>query len=275
MDERYNRSPERSVAQGAEAARQAGRDVADLVHEKQLAYGDSSGLQYSFWRLVLEPYKTNALPEGGPAEAHYVLPASLVDQMPRLTRVMDRVFRIVSNPAKDRMGEDPWRDLAGDAVCGMVMPVGTRPTEDRSVTPTGDEMVPLGTPSERGASPFRPGTPCPHCSRRDWQWMNPVYGACSLCPRARIEAKHADCLRKHGMALSDHGQAVWDPMRAPVQPATNPPPGRTRPWNEGPVHPDDVAGEPNPNIVSSNKIIADAVLGGAWAPLPPEEEGKA
>lgn len=118
MPDNYNRSPERSVQQGAETARQAGHDVGDLVYEKQLAYGDSSGLMHGFWHMALRQYKT--VSENG-AEV-YAIPVALVDHMPRLTRVLDRVFRLVGNPTADRMGEDPWRDLAGDAVCGIVMP---------------------------------------------------------------------------------------------------------------------------------------------------------
>lgn len=97
----------------AREARDAGYSVADLVHEKQLAYGDASGIQYKLWQALLEQYR-----EGD----EYRMPVALMDHIPRLTRVFDRVCRIVSNPAADRMGEDPWRDLTGDGICGIVMP---------------------------------------------------------------------------------------------------------------------------------------------------------
>lgn len=133
-------SQDRSPTEGAEAAREAGRQIADLVYEKQLAYGDASGIQHNIWKALLQQY---LLPAGeavsyhmengstmcldpGRGAALYVMPEALMDHIPRLTRVFDRICRIVSNPATDRMGEDPWRDLAGDALCGIVMP-RTRP----------------------------------------------------------------------------------------------------------------------------------------------------
>ena len=129
----------RTPQQGAEAARKAGQEIADLVYEKQLAYGDASGIQHAIWKALLAQWL--APPNvswwaGDPQEevvrfnlgGQYVIPVELMDHIPRLTRVFDRICRIVSNPAMDRMGEDPWRDLAGDALCGIVMP-RTGPSE--------------------------------------------------------------------------------------------------------------------------------------------------
>lgn len=120
----------RTPKQGAEAARDAGRKVADLVYEKQLAYGDASGIQHQIWQALLAQYRVTEQLYGLEADAatgdHYYMPVELMDHIPRLTRVFDRICRIVSNPAQDRMGEDPWHDLAGDAICGMVMPRTTQ-----------------------------------------------------------------------------------------------------------------------------------------------------
>lgn len=131
----------RTPQEGAEQARAVGREIADLVHSKQLAYGDASGVQHEIWKVLLEQYEASGLdligshlyqryPNG---EDVYVIPRALMDHIPRLTRVFDRICRIVSNPAQDRMGEDPWRDLAGDAICGVVMPRTTPPLRGKSL----------------------------------------------------------------------------------------------------------------------------------------------
>lgn len=103
--------------QRAEALRAAAYSLGDLLAEKAAAYGNAQDMQRGLWRTLLEPYRASVMDGGG-----YLLPPELIDHIPRLTRVFDRICRIVSNPAGDRMGEDPWRDLAGDAVAGIVMP---------------------------------------------------------------------------------------------------------------------------------------------------------
>lgn len=112
----------------AEDARLAAAVVGKMVHDKQLAYGDAGGMQRGLWNVLLEPYR-----EG----ERYVVPVELLDHLPRLTRVFDRVCRLVANPAADLGGEDPWRDMAGDALVGMVMP-RTRP--ERKVPAPPDPM---------------------------------------------------------------------------------------------------------------------------------------
>lgn len=111
------------VKNAAERARDAGREVADLVYEKQMAYGDSASIQRGLWGVLLDQYRwpTARLNEDRPGEM-YEIPVELMDHVPRLTRVFDRIARIVSNPRSDRLGEDPWRDLCGDAMVGIIMP---------------------------------------------------------------------------------------------------------------------------------------------------------
>lgn len=103
----------------ADAARQAGYEVADMVHEKQLAYGDAASLQRGLWQVLLAQYEVDDGPHAG---GTYTIPAALFDHVPRLTRVFDRVARLVANPEKDALGEDPWRDMAGDCIVGIIMP---------------------------------------------------------------------------------------------------------------------------------------------------------
>jgi len=104
----------------AEALRKAAYGLGDMLAQKAAAYGNAQDAQRNLWRVLLQPYLVNQLDPG--AEPVYALPPALLDHVPRLTRVLDRICRIVANPSQDRMGEDTWKDLAGDAVAGMVMP---------------------------------------------------------------------------------------------------------------------------------------------------------
>lgn len=102
------------IKKEAEALRVRAIALGDLLAEKCVAYGGAHNRQADLWRVLLRPY------EAGPGE--YLIPVELVFHIPRLTRVLDRVLRIVANPATDPMREDPWTDLAGDALAGVVMP---------------------------------------------------------------------------------------------------------------------------------------------------------
>lgn len=105
------------LTQEAEALKRMAYALGDTLYEKCLAYGSAHNRQVDIWAAVLKQYETEI-----DGEAVYVIPDALIYHMPRLTRVFDRIMRIVSNPTADAMGEDPWRDLAGDALAGAVMP---------------------------------------------------------------------------------------------------------------------------------------------------------
>lgn len=100
----------------ARAARKIAEELGALLEEKQLAYGDSGSIALGLWEARLRQY------EDGPD--HYRIPRALLRHLPRITRLDDRINRLVSNPAGDRMGEDPWIDAAGDCVIGAL---STRP----------------------------------------------------------------------------------------------------------------------------------------------------
>jgi hypothetical protein len=122
--------------EAAEAAREAANGLGDLLYRKQLAYGNSGAIALPVWEARLAQYRVDLLlPSVTPHDmvagiiaqhpreaSFYVLPASLIAHIPRLTRVDDRVNRIISNPAADLLGEDPWLDMAGDAIIGHIMP---------------------------------------------------------------------------------------------------------------------------------------------------------
>jgi hypothetical protein len=77
-------------------------EVAKLVGEKQLAYGDSFGKSGE----VLKLFYPNGIP---------------VDQYTNalaITRVVDKLFRIATD--KDAFGESPWRDINGYSLLALI-----------------------------------------------------------------------------------------------------------------------------------------------------------
>lgn len=163
----------------AEAARTMAREIGDVLYEKQLAYGDSGAIALPVWQARLAQYMLERdspnwnfqdvlrIMDAHPQEqVFYILPGSLIAHIPRLTRVDDRINRLVSNPAGDRMGEDPWRDMAGDAVIGAIMPRA--------------QLAP-------GPGAPEPAT-CGH--------VHPVHGPCEREP-GHVEAGHPEHRRVH------------------------------------------------------------------------------
>lgn len=75
-----------------------GKEIGELVTEKQAAYGDSFGRAGEVLRILY--------PEG-------VSPDSYRDLL-TVTRVLDKLFRIATD--RDALGESPWRDVAGYAL---------------------------------------------------------------------------------------------------------------------------------------------------------------
>lgn len=121
---------ERNLA-AAQRAQEAAESLGRTLHEKQLAYGDAGAMNLRIWEARLAQY----LSRDGRT---YKIPRALLAHIGRLTRVDDRIARIVSNPSGDRMGEDPWRDLAGDAIIGHIMP---RLEEDKDPRPIPAQMM--------------------------------------------------------------------------------------------------------------------------------------
>ena len=78
---------------------------------KVAAYGAAHEVQPQLWRVLMAPYLQ---PDGT-----YKFPPHILRQIPRLTRCLDRILRIVNEPTEgDMHGESPWWDLAGDAIAG-------------------------------------------------------------------------------------------------------------------------------------------------------------
>jgi len=103
------------VLKAALHARRTGEELAQLVGEKQMAYGDAAGLQAGLWKVLLAQFKVQE------DTTYYAIPVGFMEyDVPRLTRVFDRIARIIARAKEgdDAMGESPWRDLAGDAIVG-------------------------------------------------------------------------------------------------------------------------------------------------------------
>lgn len=79
-----------------------GRELGQLVAEKQQAYGDSFGKSGEVLRLLY--------PDG-------IKPDQLDDAL-TVVRVVDKLFRIATR--KDAFGETPWRDIGGYALLSVV-----------------------------------------------------------------------------------------------------------------------------------------------------------
>ena len=76
--------------------------VADLVIEKQKAYGDSFGKSGQIIKILY--------PNG--------IPLDKVEDALTVVRVIDKLFRIATD--KDALGESPWRDIMGYALLAVV-----------------------------------------------------------------------------------------------------------------------------------------------------------
>ncbi len=85
-----------------------GREIGRLVHEKNAAYGDSFGRAGEILEILY--------PDG-------VRPDQYKDML-AVVRIIDKLFRIAT--ARDALGEDPFRDIAGYGLLGAAK----RPNRD-------------------------------------------------------------------------------------------------------------------------------------------------
>ena len=78
-----------------------GKDVGELVKEKQEAYGDSFGRSGECLRQMF--------PNGIQPEQY--------DDLLTIARILDKLFRIANN--KDAFDENPYQDIIGYGLLGM------------------------------------------------------------------------------------------------------------------------------------------------------------
>jgi hypothetical protein len=80
---------------------QLGREIGQLVQEKNEAYGDSFGKASDILEVLY--------PNG-------VKPDQYRDML-AVIRVLDKLFRLANK--KDAFGESPWRDICGYSILGV------------------------------------------------------------------------------------------------------------------------------------------------------------
>ena len=78
-----------------------GKEIGELVAQKNVAYGNSFALAGEFLKLLYP----------------YGLKPSDYDNALALVRVFDKMKRIATD--KDALGENPWRDIAGYAILSV------------------------------------------------------------------------------------------------------------------------------------------------------------
>ncbi len=118
--------------QEVDDVRRALRMLSDILPGKVKAYGAAHNRQPGMWHSILADYRQ---PDG-----NYLLPHALIGHLPRITRVFDRMCRIVANPEQDLLGEDPWLDAAGDCIAGAAMGVRRRPFDARGPLPPDSDL---------------------------------------------------------------------------------------------------------------------------------------
>jgi len=81
--------------------KEIGKEIGELVQEKNEAYGDSFGQASKILEVLY--------PDG-------VKPDQYCDVL-AIIRVIDKLFRIANK--KDAFGESPWKDICGYAILGV------------------------------------------------------------------------------------------------------------------------------------------------------------
>jgi hypothetical protein len=87
--------------------------VAQLVAEKQMAYGNSVDTSFDVIRAFLGRYKTE--------DGHYKISETLLRHLLLQVRMIDKQNRIFTNPEGDLMGESPYTDMLGYSLLGKKM----------------------------------------------------------------------------------------------------------------------------------------------------------
>jgi hypothetical protein len=98
-------------------------EIAALVAEKQIAYGDSFGKSGAVM-AILYP--------GG-------IPLEKIDDARTIVRVIDKLFRIATD--RDALGESPWRDVMGYALLASVRGDRGRATHDVEIVSIADALL--------------------------------------------------------------------------------------------------------------------------------------
>ena len=81
------------------------KQIGTLLNEKQMSYGDAFGKMTEIFKILYPD---------GIKEHQYQDTLTIV-------RILDKIFRIANLPEdkKDRMGEEPYKDIAGYAILAL------------------------------------------------------------------------------------------------------------------------------------------------------------
>jgi len=101
-------------------------EIANIVEQKQAAYGDSFGNTGDMMRRLY--------PNG--------IALDQMDDALCLVRIMDKIFRIAT--ARDAFGESPYRDIAGYALLGAARVEAANGSQLRGRVTVQDECFPKG-----------------------------------------------------------------------------------------------------------------------------------
>ena len=84
------------------------KDIGEKLEEKNKAYGNSVNETKHILKIFLKKYKNK--------DGTYTIPEEALDVIARQSRVIDKQFRLFSNPKQDLMDEDPNKDMAGYSI---------------------------------------------------------------------------------------------------------------------------------------------------------------
>ena len=103
----------------------AGAELGRLVDIKQTAYGNSFDVSVDLLRRRLQQYQVEISSAGDCP--HYLIPDNLLGHILTITRIDDKLNRIMTSPDGDGMGESPYQDIAGYGLLGARAQERTHP----------------------------------------------------------------------------------------------------------------------------------------------------
>lgn len=88
-------------------------EIGKFTDIKNDAYGSAFEITYEILEILLKKYKNN--------DGTYTVPESLLQHIPLITRILDKLARIFNNPDGDKMKESQYRDITGYGLIGVRM----------------------------------------------------------------------------------------------------------------------------------------------------------
>lgn len=90
-----------------------GKEIGELVANKQKAYGNAVERSHEVIKALIEPYHNKD-------DKTYTIPESLLPHLLLMVRMIDKLNRIVNNPDQDLMEENTYDDITGYSLIGSV-----------------------------------------------------------------------------------------------------------------------------------------------------------